>query len=152
MISTDRRHGDLIEKALGVVLWPDAVCIAAIGADGIRGVISFDKITTTDAEMQAVGATGFMSRRLLQYAGDLMFGVYGLKRITAYMRPANTYLHAVAKRAGFVEEGRIRKFYPDGVDAVIFGLLKEDYPYHGRFQQTSEDSGPTAANSVAGAL
>ncbi len=152
MISYDRRHGDLLEKALGITLWDDAVCIAEVGADGIKGVLTFDKITTTDCEMQAVGQTGFMSRRLLQYAGELMFGVYGLRRITVYMRPQNTVLHRVAERAGFVHEGRIRKFYPDGVDALIFGLLREDYRYGKQWRQSPEASRPVASDSTASAL
>lgn len=53
------------------------------------------------------------------------FKQLGLKRITAAIRADNDRALAIARRNGFVEEGRKRKAAGD-CDEVILGLLREE--------------------------
>jgi RimJ/RimL family protein N-acetyltransferase len=53
----------------------------------------------------------------------------GCRRATFRTRADNQAAIAAMARLGAREEGRLRKYYPGDVDAVVFGLLKEDYPY-----------------------
>ncbi len=126
---------DVLERGLDMVLCGYWTILADYDDEGVRGLMAFDKITATDCEIHPFGQRGFLSRALLRAAGELVFSAYNVERVTAHMRASNTTLHRVAERLGFVMEGRPRKYYGDE-DAVMYGLLKEDYP-HG-FQQTPQ--------------
>lgn len=124
---------ETLENGLQMAMVGAWVCIGDASDDGLRGIIGFDRITRDDAELHVFGCPRFLTRRILRAAGEVMFSGYDVKRITAHMRASNTPLHRVAERLGFVREGQIRRYYGEE-DAVIYGLLREDYP-HG-FQQT----------------
>lgn len=128
MIVVDNHLAPEIEAGLCIRLLGQFVVMADVRDGKIHGLIAFDRITSTDAEMHVLGRAGFLTRGILREAGRLMFGRYGVQRVTAHMRAGNECLHRVAERLGFVQEGLARRYYGDE-NAVIYGLLREDYAH-----------------------
>ncbi len=60
-------------------------------------------------------------RRALRYA----FGELGCKRVTAHIRPTNERALSAARRVGFKDEGRARRWFGNE-DAIILGLLPDE--------------------------
>ena len=58
-------------------------------------------------------------------AGDYTFNQLGVQRVTARTKSSNNKVVNVMIAAGFRVEGRARRYYPDGADAILFGMLKD---------------------------
>ena len=65
-------------------------------------------------------------REMFRVAGDYSFNQLGVQRVTARTRADKGKVISVMIHAGFRVEGRARRYYPGGCDAVIFGMLKEE--------------------------
>lgn len=128
---------EAVERALGIQLLGERTAIGVAGDDGIRGVLAFDKISSTDCEMHAAGQRGFITRGLLRAAGRWMFEGWEVGRVTIRIPERNTYLIEIAERFGFKPEGRQRKLYGTD-DAVVLGLLASEFSYVA--QQTAHRS------------
>lgn len=126
---------DEIERALDVGLVGGWYCIGVGDGNGLRGVLAFDHIRRDDCEMHAAGKAGFMTRELLRECGRVVFGVLGCQRVTIRVRKSNIRVQRAAERAGFTQEGVLRRFFGDE-DAALMGLLASEYPYHVQRQQT----------------
>ena len=59
-------------------------------------------------------------------AGDYCFNQLGVNRVTACTRADKGKVINVMIHAGFRVEGRTRRYYPDGADAVLFGMLEKE--------------------------
>lgn len=68
-----------------------------------------------------------INRELLRAAKRYVVDQLGCGRVTFKFRPDNEKSRRAAVRLGAQYEGRIRRFYPDGADQLVYGLLKEDY-------------------------
>jgi len=60
---------------------------------------------------------------LLQYP----FIELDCRRVSSMVRGDNERALTFNRRLGFVEEGRRREFYADGVDAVVFGMMRTEW-------------------------
>lgn len=57
---------------------------------------------------------------------DYVFNVLKCERLTMVLPKAAKVNRALAERVGFVMEGTRRKAYPGGVNAIMYGMLRED--------------------------
>lgn len=125
---------DEIERALDVTLVGGWYCIGVGDANGLRGVLAFDHIRRDDCEMHAAGQAGFMTRELLRECGRVVFDVLGCQRVTIRVRKSNIRVQRAAERAGFTNEGVLRRFFGDE-DAALMGLLSTEYRFNVQRQQ-----------------
>jgi len=58
---------------------------------------------------------------------DYCFNQLKVQRVTARTHPAKRKVIDVMVRMGFRVEGRVRRYYPDGSDAVLFGMLSHEF-------------------------
>ena len=66
-------------------------------------------------------------REMFRVAGDYTFNQLRVQRVTARTRPDKSkVVNLNNRRPGFRVEGRARRYYPDGTDAILFGMLKEE--------------------------
>lgn len=86
----------------------------------------FNQMTRHDVHVHLAGR-GALMRGSLRAIWHYLAVQQGLLRATALVSAANVRMTAILPRAGFVEEGRLRRFYGQH-DAIVFGLLAEDVP------------------------
>jgi hypothetical protein len=91
------------------------------------GAFIFSRFTGPDVELTVVGA-GAITRSAFQAAARYVFDDLGCVRVSATIRADNDRALAVARKFGFKQEGIRRKGFKDH-DAVLLGLLREDYRY-----------------------
>ena len=114
----------------GIAIDKNASVLATINADHkILSALAFHNWHGVDIEISVVPRP--VPRSLLRAAYRYVVGQLGCSRVTFKFRADNTKSINAAQRLGGKLEGRIRRFYPDGCDQLIFGILKEDYP-HGK--------------------
>ena len=53
----------------------------------------------------------------------------GCNRITAYVKKGNKLSQKAVKQLGFKQEGKIRRAYKDGTDAIIYGMLPAEFRF-----------------------
>ena len=112
----------------GVALDKSATVLATINADHkILSALAFHNWHGADIEISV--APRPVPRSLLRAAYRYVVGQLGCSRVTLKFRADNLKSMCAAERLGGKLEGRVRRFYPDGCDQLIFGILKEDFPY-----------------------
>lgn len=101
----------------------------AVGSvtDGkLTAALIFQSKTDHDVEI-SVAAT-HLPRALLKAVGYYVVKQMGCRRATFRTRSDNHEAIEAMKRLGAKEEGRQRGFFGDA-DAVVFGILKDEYVY-----------------------
>ena len=115
-------------KTGGFEFKPPYSALASIGADGrITAGVVFQNWTGRDIELSVAASS--ISRSLLKAIYLYTVHQLGCRRVTFRVRSSDLKTQESAQRLGAKWEGRIRRFYSDSEDAVILGILKEDYPY-----------------------
>jgi len=76
-------------------------------------------------------------RLIIQAVLKEAFERFGLKRISFMVGSDSVRLLAAAKQLGFTAEGVIRQGVPQGTDLHLFGMLREEIPWHVRPMHTS---------------
>lgn len=114
----------------------------------IIGAVVFNDYTEKNVEVSVVGKG--WKRNTLTALGKHCFEHLGCNRVSITTRSKNTLVRILAERLGGTLEGIKRKFYDDD-DAVIYGILKEDYRYgnHGRRDATSGNAVPGTVTDAA---
>jgi RimJ/RimL family protein N-acetyltransferase len=87
------------------------------------GALIFNDYTGENIEMSVVG---LWTKKMFRVAGDYTFNQLGVQRVTARTNINKKKVISVLVAAGFRVEGRARRYYPDGSDALLFGMLKEE--------------------------
>ncbi len=106
---------------------PKAKVLSIIDGDDILGVTLFNRLATYNCELSIVSsspkwATKAYLREVFSYA----FIQCGYRRVTAVTQPDNVRTQRMLKRLGFSFEGRMRKWYDDGKDGLMFGMLSTE--------------------------
>ncbi len=81
------------------------------------------------ADIEITGAGDVLPRALLRAAAGYVFDQLGCIRATFKTPRDHTRAIRADKRLGARFEGRQRNFFGPGRDALIFGILREEYPY-----------------------
>lgn len=64
--------------------------------------------------------------KVLRQIFGVAFDALKCRRINALICVDNNASISLAERCGFVKEGKMRAYYPDGKDAFVFGMMRED--------------------------
>ncbi len=91
------------------------------------GAFIFNRFTGPDVELTVVGS-GAITRHAFQAAARYIFDDLGCVRVSAMIRDDNYRALAVAHKFGFKQEGIKRNGFKNK-DAILLGLLKEEYRY-----------------------
>jgi RimJ/RimL family protein N-acetyltransferase len=124
----------IVDKAEEVAAWASkrlhTKFVAPYSAIGFEtdagkpvGALIFNDYTGENIEMSVVG---LWTKKMFRVAGDYCFNQLGVQRVTARTSVDKTKVINVIIAAGFRVEGRVRRYYPGGGDAVLFGILKEE--------------------------
>ena len=130
MIVSDRPQdmADGLGARTGLKFTPHFTCIGSINKTGeIEAVMLFQSWTSNNIEI-SVAATN-LPRALLHAAFKYVVGQLHCSRATFRTREDNERAVACLYRSGARLEGRMRRYYPDGSAALVFGILKEEYTY-----------------------
>ena len=92
----------------------------------IIGAVVFNDFAEKNVEVSVVGKG--WTRATLKAIGRYCFTDLGCNRVSITTRASNTLVRTLAERLGGKVEGIKRKFYSDD-DAVIYGVLKEEYKH-----------------------
>ncbi len=95
----------------------------------ILAAIRFQNWCGADVELTVAGKV--IPRSLLRDAWRYVVNQLGCRRATFRTRSDNLAAIRAMGRLGAQMEGVQRAWYPDGCDSILFGILKEEYPYHG---------------------
>lgn len=98
------------------------------GGQLIGGCV-YTNYRSTDIEIWVAGVHNFNWVTPYNFRVCFRYPFYqlGCRRVTALTKRKAKRTRELLKRMKFHEEGCLRKFYPDGQDAFVYGLLKEDY-------------------------
>ena len=117
-----------MQARLGIEFRPPFTVLASMNAQGeFESALLFQCWTANDIEISVVADR--LPRSLLRASSRYAVQQLGCRRATFRTRSDNVAAIDAMARLGAMLEGRLRKFYPDDVDALIFGILKEDYPH-----------------------
>ena len=113
----------------GLPLRPPYGTLAATDPEGriVAALIFTNHHLRRDIEITVAAAS--IPRALLRAGYRYAVGQLGCRRASFKLRADNEQAISALERLNALCEGRIRKFYPDGCDQLLFGILKEDYPY-----------------------
>lgn len=78
-----------------------------------------------EATIATIGSR-WCSRRVLAGIFSYPFGQLGCKRVTAITEVMNQPARAFLCRLGFQQEGVLRQAFPNGTDAVVYGMLSSE--------------------------
>ena len=68
----------------------------------------------------------WLRREVMDVLMNYPFNQLGCRRITLLIRDGNRLVSRLVEKLGFIQEGRLREFYPDGNDCLVYGLLKTE--------------------------
>ena len=109
---------------------PDATVLASKDILGhYQAVLVFQNYYGPDVEIGVAAKT--LPRSLLRAAYRYAVDQLGVRRVTFRTRADNAVAIHAMQRLGGKLEGVIRKFYKDGCDELLFGILPEEYKFHG---------------------
>lgn len=125
MIVADGRVAEFCADQLGVLFYPPFQCLG-IERDGriIAGVI-FNVFEANDVHVSAAGTR--WTREFLAACGHHVFETLGKGRMTMITESPKVARFAV--RLGGQIEGLMRDHYGKGRDALVVGILKDEYRY-----------------------
>lgn len=122
-IATDERVAAFISRELGTALCPPFT-VMGIERDGkiIAGVL-FNQFEGPNVHVSAAGKG--WSRGFIRAVGRYVFEQLGCLRMTVTTEQPAVVRYA--KRLGGKVEGRMRDYHGKGRDAVIIGILRDDW-------------------------
>jgi hypothetical protein len=106
---------------------PYSVLASTDAGNHITAAFVFQNWTEHDIEITV--AADSIPRALLRATYRYVVGQLGCRRCTFRIRSSDLKTQESAQRLGAKWEGRIRRFYSDTEDAVILGILEEDFPH-----------------------
>ncbi len=102
----------------------------AIGAENDKGQIVcvsvFNNFTRRDIEWTVAGR---MTRGMWRVSLEYMFETCEARRVTMRTKASNHHCIKSMNHLGARCEGRLRRYYENDEDALVFGLLKEECKY-----------------------
>jgi RimJ/RimL family protein N-acetyltransferase len=129
-IETGETAVQWVADRLGASFPRGATALALARGGELVGGAVFCGFTGRDIEVSVAAArTLAWPRPFLARVGAYVFDELGCARMTALTRATNRAVIRIAPRLGAVLEGRKRNYFDDGADALVFGILQEDWPY-----------------------
>lgn len=100
-------------------------CIGLERGGRLVAVAVFNDYTGDNVEITVATEGRWAFRGVIQRALRYAFSELGCKRVTAHIRPSNVRALSAARRVGFKDEGRARRWFGNE-DAIILGLLPDE--------------------------
>lgn len=91
----------------------------------------FNEYNGSNIEITAVSEPGGMTRAVLRYLANYVFGKCNCRRLTMRTKKQNKDMLKLAPRVGFKYECVAKHYFSDD-DAVVFRMLKEECPWLGK--------------------
>lgn len=125
MIVSDERVAAFVSERLGFGLCPPYTSIG-IERDGqIVGGVLLNCFEACDVHISVAGKG--WTRAFLRAFGQYVFGTLGCLRFTVTTEQAS--VAGLAARLGGQVEGRLRSHFGPGRDAILVGVLRDEYRY-----------------------
>lgn len=109
----------------------DAVALGVVRHGRLLGGAVFDQYTEFQGQANIVMSAAFDSpawctRKTMRRLYGYPFIQIGCRRMTTITRADNVAARSADERMGFIQEGVIRKYFPGDVDAILYGMLREE--------------------------
>lgn len=114
-------------ERVGMTFKPPYSTLASFRDGRIEAACVFQSWTDNDIEVSV--AADHVPLALVRAAGRYVFGQLGCSRATFRTHERNMRAQQALARLGALYEGRLRRYYTDGGDALVYGVLKEEYQY-----------------------
>lgn len=102
-------------------------CIGFGDDQRLLGAVIFTDYTGRSIQCSiATDSPGWCSRRTLQAIFGYVFNTCSCVRTTALVASDNAKSIELVTRLGYRLEGTIRDHFDDGIDMLVFGMLKEE--------------------------
>lgn len=118
------------QSQLGVSFHAGSYTIANVTEDAkVLAVVVYTNWHRTGCEM-AICSTHprWATKGFLRGCFAYPFDQLGLKRVSMVTSAANTPCRKLCRYLGAKIEGRLRRWYADGEDAVVYGLFRDELP------------------------
>ena len=69
-------------------------------------------------------------RHVLRYIFNVVFNLIKAERCSVLVSKSNQKSFDMCKRLGFVEEGYLRQYRPNGDDCYVMGMLKKECKWY----------------------
>lgn len=92
-----------------------------------RGAVVFNGYTGEHGDVEAsIVGKGAFGKEICRYLFRYVFDELKVRRLTVRTRADNQKVIEIAIKFGWRVEGRQREAYPDGCDAILFGMLRHE--------------------------
>jgi RimJ/RimL family protein N-acetyltransferase len=122
-IVADERCARFVSAALGFGLCPPYTTMGLERDGAIVGAVLFNHFEGADVHVTLAGHG--WTRGFLRAVGDYVFDQLGCERMTAVTRCPQ--VARFAERLGGRREGVLRSHFGPGHDAMVLGILREEY-------------------------
>lgn len=104
-----------------------ALGLLAPGGQLVAGVV-YDNFRGHDLHMHIAAVEGrrWLRREFLYEGFRYPFEQLGCERLTGLVASRNIEAQRFDEKLGFVLEGRLRQWLPDGDDLLVYGMLKSE--------------------------
>lgn len=123
MIVADERVARFVADALGFPLCPPWTCMGIESGGGIIAGVVFNSFEGADVQVTAAGRG--WTRGFLRAVGQYVYGTLGCERMTVTTEQDG--VARLALRLGGQIEGRLRSHFGAGRDAILVGILRDEY-------------------------
>lgn len=120
-----------VAKKIGFgAVWPDAAGYGFLDNGNLVGAVVFTEFTGRDVHVHVASQdSGWCQRRYLKFIAEYAFVHCGVHRASAITNETNEKAEKFCRMWGFKEEGRLREYFEDGRDAIVWGILKHECRY-----------------------
>lgn len=125
MIVTDERAERFIAERLGFAPAPPFTVMGVERDGGIVGACLFNQFEGANVHVSAAGHGWTLP--FMRAVGDYVYRQLGCERIT--LTTESEVVARYAERLGGKREGLMRSHFGAGRDAIIIGVLREEYAY-----------------------
>lgn len=123
MIVTDARVMAFAEERLGESFSPPATCMGLEREGKITAAVVFTFFTGPNIDVSVAGSG--WTRGFAREVGRYVFGQLGCLRMTVRTEQTDVVRYAI--RLGGRVEGMMRNFAGPGRDAILIGILRDDW-------------------------
>lgn len=101
--------------------------ISVYNKTGLVAVVVYSSYNGVNCEATvAASSKWWLRKEVMSILMKYPFEQLGCTRITLLIKEFNDSVLGLAEKLGFRMEGRLRQFYPDGTDCIVFGLLRSE--------------------------
>lgn len=125
MIVSDDRVAKFVSARTGKAFCPPFVCMGMERNGEVVGGVLMNHFEGNDIHVSVAGSG--WTRGFLKAVGDYVFDQLGCERMTAIT--ADEVTATFVERLGGQHEGVLRNHFGPGVDGIIGGILKAEWPY-----------------------